>query len=208
MKTSLYLITFIITILFMSCGQEKYAKSCSISYDTTFKETRDPLFYIEKFIGNCQYQGEITLWTRDATNPFYKTVIQKKDSAFFLKSGEPESEFIKLFDFQAIVGKITRIEVTFKDGTKGFVEVVLEEKYTHRLDEIIYQFKIPEGFLGGENFPRIDEVIFISSKRGPIGSYLTKIEDEQKMIFYPSGDILEEIIDYSDYEEWELCFSD
>ena len=47
---------------------------------------------------------------------------------------------------------------------------------------------------------KLNQVIFISSSRGFIGNYLQNLQERDNSIITPAGDILRDIIDYSNSE--------
>lgn len=186
-----------ISLTGISCNEE----NCKIEIDPSLVGSRKLTFVVQKSLENCKYQVRANFWV-DSIHIVSKAIMHKKNQALFFKLLEPESRYFRLFDFNLDKDKKQTIKIPFAEGSLGRIDIVLKETYNFGSNESIYQFIILDGFdyLG----KKLDQVIFISSKRGFIGNYFRNSERGDKHIISPAGNILEGIIDYSDCEFWVL----
>lgn len=186
------LLIFLVACL--SCSPEK--KDCVISVDSNISQSRKHTFVIQKALKNCKFQVRVNFWT-DNSHIVSKATMYQENQALFFKISKPKSEFFKLFDFKLNKGEVYKAKIPLTKGEIENVDVLLQNKYEYNSNEIVYQFIVFNGYdYFGE---KLHQVIFISSKRGFIGNYFQD-PNEENYIITPVGDILRDVIDYSNSE--------
>lgn len=131
------------------------------------------------------------------------------EGAFFVGEGRMVVDH-SIFEFSSdgLKGSVPLIDLSLPIGSQYKVEVVSKEDSTNakylsvRVDSIfirnrdsIHQFRIQKSYCYGESI--FDQVIFVSQKRGVIGSYVSDVRPEGEYMMITRGDCLSDIIDYS-----------
>ncbi len=195
-NSSSILILFLV-MLFSSCGDKSKIVNCNFELDTILTKYERPTFFIEKSLGNCKYEASFMFYV-DSINLSSTAIVYKESGGLSFEIQNPKSSVFKLFDFKVEKGKTYEVAIPFFDQPKEKVKLLLENKYNFQSDDIVYKFILLDGYNHLGDF-KLDQVIFLSRKKGFIGSYF-KDKDEESHIISPQGNILRDVIDYSNTE--------
>lgn len=195
-----YYFTFTIVIVFgsfISCDLKKESCQKDLKY---FEEAETPVIAVRNKIqsnnDSCIYEIDYNYWFSD------KYVSSKGklllwDSSFFIKLNNPETQFVKYFDFSKKVSDKYSF-VLFKNKEKEYRISILIEDIVVKNNNRYYVFKFSNSFQYDNNWT--DTVIIASLSEGIVGSYFVYEYNGKKNMLLPQGDILKDNIDYSDIE--------
>ncbi len=145
---------------------------------------------------DCSYSSEINLQFENSYL-YSDFVLKRNEKKFFLILNEIELE---LFDLgsPALEKLINFSELNPKYPN---VRTSLDSVY-FRNSENVFQFRWKEAtaVLGDDEVYEYDIVFFLTIEGFIIGSYVSKTYDDSEFYISPSGDILEDVIDYSEKE--------
>jgi len=183
----------------LSCNEQR---RCKIEY-SEFKDRKDIPFIsvISETISKIEYVVEFEVRHPD-TSYSDKAIMYLQDDKFIFKTLNPLSNEFTLFDLNQKINSSRNIELSYKPevfSKKQNFSVILENKLKNDDDLEVYVYRLKEFFYYNpvDEIIKLDVVVFITKEKGVIGSYISSITEDPEIIIYPSGDILEERIDYS-----------
>ena len=197
--TALALVTFSV-LIFFSCSVQT---TCLEDYKEFIGYTYSPNISIEdKLInnGNCEFKVRFTLCIGDETYLDEGIMIIRKDK-YYLQSSKGMFEEFKIFDLKLNIDE--KFNARFKysinslDGVMTYAISLIDQAYWN--DKKVYIFRVEDSFC--ESNYQYDQVFFITKENGIIGSYISAIDNDQvEWIYSPRGEILKDILDYSNKE--------
>ncbi len=170
-------------------------KHCSIDFEK-FDEQSRPVMYIDGELHDCEYSIFADLWMN---GKFIRSrgVLLVTDSSFNIQLTEIGPQPMVFFRFSEAVGG--KYSISFSNQLS--LEVVLERKIM-RQDEAVTVFRLRDcyHYLGDD----LDVVLFVSRKRGILGSYISELTPSGEIFGLEKGDILRSEIDYSNKKHGKL----
>lgn len=173
--------------------------------NTIYWDNAAPLVYIKsKFDHPCEYLILATFNLDDTTIFLGEGRLKIEKNVWYLSFSDPIiPNYFKILKFQRTQPEVYNWMLKYKDqnGTLRSIERECSLIFDQVIDkEEILGIKVLDSHVFGRT--RLDMVLFFSSKRGIVGSYLTGFDWEKKVIIGAErGDILREYIDYSKYRK-------
>lgn len=132
-----------------------------------------------------------------------------KDSVFFLHLSEANTKSLALFDFNKVEGEAYSVKAEYQISDDKIntneVEVVVENSVRWNNTKVKV-FRVKDFFCDMDYV--YDTVFFITLDNGVIGSYFSEIREidgkQTEVYAYPNGNILPDMIDYSNKIEVTL----
>ena len=163
-----------------------------------FTKNDGPFIYIKGYKGHCTYVYEGQFWIQ-GRHLISGGKISFEDDALFITIDALESMPIRYFDFEKKPGDEYWISIESK-------KLPIYTKFVAKVDSIVkssngnwvHVFRIVRGFSNDGH--ESDLVFLVSKENGIIGSYISDIENQIKIMAVPRGDILRDVIDYSEIE--------
>ena len=192
------LITFIITLLFLSCNNAE--KVCFKKYPKKSEfERRKPLFSIDSITtsdSDCLYYTSELVKLADSSISI-REVLKFKNNKILATLIEPKSNEFILFDLDSKLNQKRKIEILYLNKKKVFT-CTLEKKIITKENLEVNVFKINNWADYYDS--HFDAIFFVTKEYGIIGSFITDVEkDGTQSMIAPAGEILKEYIDYSKF---------
>lgn len=207
MESKLFLIVFFVISL-ASCANYDNKKNCSFKITSENTEDYLLLFYIDSIdIDSCIYYLKSSWLNNQIQRKMYFDgeniyVDLANENKFSLLSSYKDtmgtSRIIKISNYDFFKTEISQEDVirNYKFSTIGKFKFKNENILKINIENA---FKLPEDYGSGY----LDAILFFSDKMGFIGSYFFNSKWKNAII-YKQGNILDGIIDYSEYHFSEL----
>ncbi len=195
----LYKILFLITLLTTISCKKNY--DCFEKYENKSKHWGKSFIKIkssETSENGCIYQVQTYISINDSVS-INKAKLYLKNRKIYMNCEDLKIDDFLLFDLTLSEKKEYEIKIRFNDKTKIF-QCSYENDYLIKKNIKVKKFRIKNIFLYQPDFDEnkyfpMDGVFFVTENYGIIGDYLIGDND---WIISPSGNILEDYIDYSD----------
>lgn len=189
--------TFLLIILttILSCNSQL---QCLDSYNEFNGFSYSPnLSIIDKVYTEkgCKYKTGYILCINGVTH-LGEGIVYLKNNAFYLSLDTDSSFQTVIFDLNAKIRDEYEVDFYYPDFKENLTyKIILLEKL--QLEKhCVYMYKIYNSFC--ENDYMFDQVFFITKKNGVIGSYISKIDNNQtEWIYSPRGNLLKNKLDYT-----------
>ena len=182
-------VIFVYMFVLSACLSDKTSE-CLINYSSEFKTINPPVIYITGVDSikrdRCIYSIKLNVWFRD-----YQLVSSGKlysdSNAFYLKSIDPETEYVKYFDFSKSVGD--QYDISLSINRRNYlINVFLDKIVNTKNMNKVHVFRFKDTFYNEDK--AYDTVILASMEEGIIGSYFSSCYNDLEYMLAPSGDIL------------------
>jgi len=150
----------------------------------------------------CAYNVFTFLPLNDSTIS-HKGILTIDKKCIYLQMTDIKTDKFPLIKFSSSIGEDTEIKIKYGNETITKINT-LENIITTKNGIKVYVFKFHKLFYlfvdNNRLADKLDVVLFATEAHGLIGSYLTGIERDKKIMIAPAGEILADYIDYSEYE--------
>lgn len=172
-------------------------------------DERQPFFHIDSILNDedlCEYS--LVCWFSLNTDQHFfqrNSTLFVENGKWTIDFGSPFNKRLIIFDFDKKIQPERIVEFDFRsENSREIVRRKIATFYFNHDDyECVAGLKI-DSFYFYEKMP-LDGVLFLSDKRGIIGSFFTSTDlNSNKYMIAEVGDILENKIDYSDYRRVDL----
>jgi len=208
------IILIIITSLFLNSCTNSNSNFCFEEYNTKSSNEKRPFIKIDSTVTNksgCKYFINAWFPIEDSLNQyfqgFHKGVLFQQNEKIYMKFTKPESERFLLFDMTLPVESKSKIEINYLENTNSF-DCILEKKVIIENNIEVFLFRIKNLFYyyhSDKLSSILDVRFFVTKEHGIIGDYFTVTEtDGVEVLIKPSGEILEDYIDYSKFKKQRL----
>ena len=188
---------FCVLLLFACMSDEK--SECFIDYPKEFKTRDSPIIHITGIDSvdkeHCIYSIDLNIWF-EGYQLSSRGRLYSNSEAFYLMSVDPTTEYVKYFDFSKPVGSIYNILLPVNN--QDYLINASIEKVVNIDKDKVHVFRFKNTFYYEDE--AYDTIILASITKGILGSYFSSYYDNEEYMLSPSGDILEEHIDYSKME--------
>ncbi|UII22890.1 hypothetical protein [Fulvivirga ligni] len=148
---------------------------------------------------SCQYLIDFNYWFKDNAVSRKGSLLIHND-AFYVRLKESQSGFVRYFDFTKKAHDAYEVEMLV-DGKKYVIKIIVEEVVVKN-NQQYHVFRFIDSFEFKNN--RTDTIIIASLNKGILGSYFTYNRNGVNIMLMPEGELLDDMIDYSNVEKRNL----